>query len=499
LDELGKALELYSECVKKISSYENKIENQIKIYSFYNMGLIYYDTDQFLQAKNNLEHSLEFNRKENYNIDDEISSIILETLGEMEIEFRKYDEALKHLKEALDIRKKKNLHKDKISLKRISFLINFIYDQYNYKATYEQNFNTGKFSALSNFNSNNKIETSGKSENNLHKDNSFNFHNKDFSKITEYNYDNNDTKNNNLSSKIMGKDLLNNSSNFMKKHFKIDEEIENDANFNHNFNNFFQSNMHLLNQSYRNLGFKVNDKDTEAPKDNNSISVNNTKLKEEELDEIEKFFIFLTQLSAKEIEILNEDQKHTEKNIPIFFSEVFKNCLTYGQKIKLLEMKFMKLRRNIILKNPNGKIEVDNLNYEILERKNTNKKIENSVQKYYNKLKMENWANNSMALTKEKFNLNDKEIYLFLGLKDSLLKYLNGKSYKNNDDKSDFEMPPDKKLSDYIKETDEEEIRYFIENPQYIFNSYNEIEENENENDDVDNYNDDEEGKNKLE
>jgi len=80
-----------------------------------------------------LEISLEANKKKNNENDDEISAVIYETLGEVELEYRKYGEALNYLVKALDLRKKFSNNNDKYALKRISFFINFIYDQYNYE------------------------------------------------------------------------------------------------------------------------------------------------------------------------------------------------------------------------------------------------------------------------------------------------------------------------------------------------------------------------------
>ena len=59
--------------------------------------------------------------------------------------------------------------------------------------------------------------------------------------------------------------------------------------------------------------------------------------------------------------------------LPIFFSAEFKNSLTYSLRLQLSNLKILSLRRNKILKDVFGKIDVENLNYEILNSNNTNK------------------------------------------------------------------------------------------------------------------------------
>ena len=82
------------------------------------------------------------------------------------------------------------------------------------------------------------------------------------------------------------------------------------------------------------------------------------------LEEIEKFFIFFTSLSAYQIKVLNDTQPKAEKRkyLPILFLNQFKNCLSIKQIIAFENLHVMSLCRYIILKDPNKLILPNNLN-----------------------------------------------------------------------------------------------------------------------------------------
>jgi len=539
-DEISKAIELYQQCISMCNYQEEEHNNySIKIFSFYNLGLIYYTSDQYILAKKMLETSLEINMKKNNDLDNEVSAIIYETLGEVELEYKKYGEALNFLIKSLDLRKKFNHSEDNISLKKISFLINFIYDQYIYE---EINFENNGFqnNSINNIMLNhdlNKNRTSGINQNNFG-----NTINSNFNNIPTLNNFNNPSlllSHNNLSNSILNKSnsLLNTKNFELEKNNKIkdvnnfsktnnsnnnnnnvnikqENSDEDDNNFNYNFTNFFKSNMHNLNETYKNLSLKVKPKDNEKSEVEVSNSNNSQTLREDEIEEVEKFFLFMTKLNEKEIEILNQDQKFTEINLPINFSDNFKACLSYSQKIQLLEMKILKLRRNVILKNPRGKIEIENLNFEILQRKNNSKKkVDNVLNRYANNFLLEKWVrnninendnlniqenfkktnankndnlmreesimpgcdnyynNNNWDFINNQFNLNQRELLMFKELKNALLNCIS----KNPEE--GYTMYSDDEIVDIIRETTEEHIKYYIKNPERMLHS-NESNEN---------------------
>ena len=97
-------------------------------------------------------------------------------------------------------------------------------------------------------------------------------------------------------------------------------------------------------------------------KDSNEFKSNkNTTQKD-----IEKFFLFLCNLSDYQLRILNETQPKNSilrNNMPIIFTNQFKDLLMNSQRINLTFLETMGLSRYLILKNQNGDICSDNLDY----------------------------------------------------------------------------------------------------------------------------------------
>lgn len=543
-DEVSKALELYSQCISRCT-YEEETKNNfnIKIYSYYNSGLIYYITDQFTLAKKMFEISLEANKKKNNEIDNEISAVIYETLGEVELEYRKYGEALGYLAKALDLRKKFKSNEDKFALKRISFFINFIYDQYNYEEVLLGVSNVNRFfeadrhkarlsslnqSILSNnndgYSNNNNIY--GKS--NVQVMNNFSnpslLLSNNSNMLLQHQKTNtllSNNRNNNYSNfNENEKDsFMKNTNNKLNNNNNNNNSDEEDNAFNYNFTNFFKSNMQNLNETYNNLSLKVKPKEIDKPEADMLNPNFPQTLKDEEIEEVEKFFLFVTKLNQEEIEVLNKDQKHFEINLPLNFSDAFKAKLSYSQKIQLLEMKVLKLRRNIILKDPRGKIDVENLNFEILQRKNNSKKkIDNVLNRYANYHNLEKWVENNVSInnfnynetskkntfgndfynkreedsnnqndnfnlnnTKKfnnqsekfnnEFNLNHREILIFNDFKSSLINFI--RTINNQG----YVMLSDEDIVTIIQNSDEDEIKYWIKNPEKVLenNETNEL------------------------
>ena len=90
------------------------------------------------------------------------------------------------------------------------------------------------------------------------------------------------------------------------------------------------------------------------------------------ISEIEKFFLFMSQLSVFQIKILNEFQPKDDLNrndLPILFPNQFKDCLTFSQRRSLDKLQTMALSRYIILKDPKLEISFNNLNYELFSLK----------------------------------------------------------------------------------------------------------------------------------
>ena len=94
-------------------------------------------------------------------------------------------------------------------------------------------------------------------------------------------------------------------------------------------------------------------------------------LNQNEIIEFEKFFIFLTKLSAYQIELLNMEQPDKKsfkkfKSLPIYFSNNFKQSLNLEQMNMLNDIKILMLKRKLVLKNVENLIIVDNLNFDLI-------------------------------------------------------------------------------------------------------------------------------------
>lgn len=94
-------------------------------------------------------------------------------------------------------------------------------------------------------------------------------------------------------------------------------------------------------------------------------------INQNEIIEFEKFFLFLTKLSAYQIELLNMEQPDKKnykkfKSLPIYFSTNFKQSLNLEQMNMLNNIKILMLKRKLVLKNVDHLIIVDNLNYELI-------------------------------------------------------------------------------------------------------------------------------------
>lgn len=302
LDNLGKAIVLYNECLNLIPDpKENKDVADLAISVNYNLGVVYFITDQYLNCKSKLDQALKI--KKDYKLEDytEQTAIIYETIGEIEIEYKNFTEAFKNLQNAIDIRSKLPNINDKKSKMKINILLDYIYQNLEKE-------NDKKFNRKGSFNNMTMPNTYTKDE-------------RDFDDLMNYIRSTNDDKNDNKKDKAR------------KAKYDVD------------------------------------------------------------LEELEKFFLFMTKLSSLQIQVLNSTQPDVDKNLkmPIFFSADFKNCLNHHQRLEVCNLKVMSLRRNKILKNPRGKIEVENLNYDALHAKNSQNNL-SSIKNYFvvNKI-MRNW------------------------------------------------------------------------------------------------------------
>jgi hypothetical protein len=88
--------------------------------------------------------------------------------------------------------------------------------------------------------------------------------------------------------------------------------------------------------------------------------------------EMEKFFIFICNLSIYQLKILNESQPKSSSfskrnDLPIIFTNQFKDCLTLSQRMALCELQTMCLSRYIILIDSEKEISPENLDYKYMK------------------------------------------------------------------------------------------------------------------------------------
>lgn len=91
---------------------------------------------------------------------------------------------------------------------------------------------------------------------------------------------------------------------------------------------------------------------------------------EGDISDFKYFFILLTNLSFRQIEILNNTQNSNMpselyKNLPIFFSRQFKNTLNPAQRNLFEKLRILSLIRCKVLADPYKQISVDNINFNI--------------------------------------------------------------------------------------------------------------------------------------
>ena len=105
--------------------------------------------------------------------------------------------------------------------------------------------------------------------------------------------------------------------------------------------------------------------------------------------EMEKFFIFICNLSIFQLKILNESQPKISSNrndIPIIFSSQFQDCLTLSQRLALSQLETMSLSRYIILIDSDKDICPENLDYKYMKYKIKTKTTNENKEEIFFKL-----------------------------------------------------------------------------------------------------------------
>jgi len=218
-------------------------------------------------------------------------------------------------------------------------------------------------------------------------------------------------------------------------------------------------------------------------------------------DEIEKLFIFLNSLSFYQIKLLNDTQpnEETRNDIPIFFSNQFKDSLSNEQRNTLDKINIMSISRSSLLLNSNQSILPYNLNLKYSEEK-INKLTKNQKNKTiklnFDGSLMNNNLQSFTEVKKEKFEIFDKNelnnlkmILIATENKNDLKLYLLNNIYfvykiirnSNNDMIDEMIKNPEliietlklykkgNKYDKHIKIIQKEMIQKLLENPQFNF------------------------------
>ena len=155
----------------------------------------------------------------------------------------------------------------------------------------------------------------------------------------------------------------------------------------------------------------------EEKSDHNKPNESKSKQKQDfDVDEMEKFFLFISKLTPKQINVLNETQGNISNSniikLPIVFSAEFKNELSLNQRLEICNMKLMSLKRNKVLKEPTNRIEIENLNYEVLSSRSFQNNLTN-IKNYFvvNKiLKNSEGQQNNMTVVNSQINNRKSKI-----------------------------------------------------------------------------------------
>jgi hypothetical protein len=177
--------------------------------------------------------------------------------------------------------------------------------------------------------------------------------------------------------------LLRNSLNLRNKYLEEKNKVfEKDRITDTNFCNYYilsdsdkrrlMALLYKIDQAFDDNYDLYSDNET-SQKSVNEYQIRNYNLERKKLinsREMEKFFLFLCNLSIYQLKILNESQPQPSDkrdDLPIIFNNQFKDCLTNTQRMQLCLLESMSLSRYIILKNTNDDICPENLDYNFMK------------------------------------------------------------------------------------------------------------------------------------
>ena len=138
-------------------------------------------------------------------------------------------------------------------------------------------------------------------------------------------------------------------------------------------------------------------------------------VKDVDMVEYQKFFMFIITLNANQIELLNKEQPSMKdmkkyKSLPIYFSNTFKQSLSLEQLEMLNRINTFSLRKKYILKNITMKICVENLDLNLLYKHLNKNNINVEISKLNNYDNIKNKLNQyDNYIIQRNLNSNQKE------------------------------------------------------------------------------------------
>ena len=378
----------------------------VLISAYYNCGLIDYTIGKYEDAKKKLENALEIKKSMNEITDRESIQVkIYETLAEFDVQYKNYSSAYKNIQKGADILNNNNILFGNVEQGRQ--LANLRKDNKRLRDS-----NTKLNNATKDLNTNNNITSNLKKHQQINISNPNIINNPDNN--TNHNTNHNTNNVNNQESYIITEleDIKKNLDNIknlegdekllqeklstlcefvsftLSNMLKLNNICDNNDSINKNEKHFFEK---LSSYYFYKKGKNGDAEDNPLIMDfANGNNEGETIKHEREINERElrNFFLFISSLSEKQINKLNDDQDRDcelTKKYPIIFSKDFKNSLNAEQRFNFCQLKLTSLTRIKTLEDYTKKISVKNLNYKALYRKQTRSEIDKINLKDWNK------------------------------------------------------------------------------------------------------------------
>ena len=435
LGSIKKAHFLYEKIINKSQHGSPKDKNMYKVLisANYNIGLIYYITGKYENAKLRLENALELKKtsiKNNYDIE---LVKIYETLAEVDVQYKSYSSAYVYVQEGLKILMNKAspnptpenmFNKEHGSNKYLNKYIKNSEENFD-----EKDVNSDESSSSDGFK---KLTFKQKYSEFINTQNIHNYSNEEIILNKKFNI-----LKNYIGSKL-SETLL------YTKYDNLDAQknLGNNNNFGSIFNYIQMKNANLNRRKERTDDAEDNRLFKEFLDLDGNDTINDVrKIKERELS---TFILFIASLTEKQLKKLNNDQPKDyefNKKLPIVFTKEFKDSLTGTQRYNFCQLRLSSLTRVKVLSDYNKKISNKNMNYKGLY-KTQNMSETDKINLYVEGKGILGMWENEGELEKDEVEESDSE-------KDMKWKKEEQKEEEENEEKSNIKVTKEnKKIND---------------------------------------------------